>query len=183
MTCTIDSNLKAAPYASELWRLGFTRVARTRRDEIEYMRPPRPTEAAITCTKARKCFTKYLSILQSRPFCWLSMWSSWKKTPSLCSLRVLILSLFALRAAVFVSTETKDIPLCEGQYSCQTSTAGHVLQSPKRYGTLSPSTRTLTHRLALYTLVSTRLGPIQPIVPNSRAPEGDALNFFQLDFR
>lgn len=68
------------------------------------------------------------------------------------------------------STETKDIPLCEGQYSCQTSTAGHVLQSPKRHGTLSPSTRTLTHRLAFYTLVSTRLGPIQPIVPNSRAP-------------
>lgn len=98
------------------------------------------------------------------------MWSSWKKTPSLCSLRVLILSLFALRAAVVVSTETKDIPLCEGQYSCQTSTAGHVLQSPKRYGTLSPSTKTLTHRLAFYTLVSTRLGLIQPIVPNSRAP-------------
>lgn len=142
-------------------------MARTRRDEIEYMRPPRPTEAAITCTKVRKCFTKYLSVLQSRPFCWLRYVVILEENPAYLFFAG---ALFALRAAVVVSTETKDIPLCEGQYSCQTSAAGHVLQSPKRYGTLSPNTRTLTHRLAFYTLVSTRLGPIQPIVPNSRAP-------------
>lgn len=71
MACTIEPNLKAASYVSELWRLEFTRMARTKRDGIEYMRPPRPTEAAITSTKVRKCFKKYLSILQSLPFCWL----------------------------------------------------------------------------------------------------------------
>lgn len=75
--------------------------------------------------------------------------------PSLCCLKVLIFSsLFVLCVVVALSTETKDMSLCEGRHQCQTSTAGHVLQSSKGRESLSTSTRTLTHRPAFSTLVS-----------------------------
>lgn len=130
------------------------------------MRPPRPSEAAISCTEVRKCFKQHLSILQSRPFCCLGYVFILGEKPVALSFA----GAYSFFLRITASTETKNILFCEGQYYAKPLLPVMSCNIPSATGSLSPSTRTLTHRLAFYSSVSTKLGPIQPIVPNSRAP-------------